>query len=127
MKADEILDSHLNAIGMVLKSEQPDLVHHIKTLARVACVKSGPPQQGEIIGDVFRVTMRVDDAKAILSVLVATEKKYGWKHKFTQFQINFLVVLWRGTVAALELQQQQSASTNPPSSGDSASGLTSPH
>lgn len=105
MSIETISAGHLKAIDEVLALEAPDLRHHVVSIGR-----RGPlpflPQRGQSIYHDYPVEMRADDAAAILSVLVAAEKKHGAERKFFGFQVNLLTTIWSGHVARLRAKPE---------------------
>jgi len=59
-------------------------------------------RQGGQAGPQYALVISIADARAILDCLVNLERVHGYNAKFSGFQINFLVILWREFLKLLE-------------------------
>jgi hypothetical protein len=107
MNQDEMLKNHVQSIGAVLRAEAANLEPLIAGVLAKEPVLIGGQTSAAFMSDICKVSMPVEDAKAILAALKAAEKKHGYNRKFQGFQINFLVNEWRRICVALESPPKQ--------------------
>ncbi|HXR05441.1 MAG TPA: hypothetical protein VN836_12110 [Verrucomicrobiae bacterium] len=104
----------LAAIYEALKLSAPELCCCIeKILDRPPLTKGIPLRQGESVYHQYSGSMPLQEAEAILAVLVKIEKAYGYSFKFSighggdERQINWLVLVWRQHVEQLRLRRDR--------------------
>src|SRR5205085_2076448 len=96
-------EDHLRGIYAAVSSKNPQLASRV-----VAATSKKPVVSwmevgiGETMGDKYALDLSMEEAKEILDCLIEVEKERGYSAKFGYFQINFLVVLWRGFLRAIE-------------------------
>jgi hypothetical protein len=103
--SEKISAGILQATGEVLSLVSPDLCHHVSAIGR-----RGPlpyvPRRGQSSYHDYELSMRADDASAILSALQHAEQQYGRERLFFGFQLSALVMFWMGFVERLRAQPE---------------------